>query len=137
MILTYSNHKFKELILSGEKIHTIREDTGDRWHPGVKIHHWMYNPRNKSRGPHQFLEGVCKGVQRVHIIRQGDFLPNVFIMEYGTKKRFWLNEYQVVLLATNDGLTPHEFRDWFVPTDRPSFIGKIIHFTDFMYTKEQ
>jgi len=136
MILTYSNHKFKDLILSGEKIHTIREDPADRWRVGMKIHHWTHSPRNPIRGPHQFAEGECMGIQQIHIISQGLYLPNVFVMVSGDKPGFWMDDFQVVLLATNDGLSPEEFREWFVPSDRPEFIGKIIHFTDFLYNKQ-
>jgi hypothetical protein len=64
MILTYSNPRFKDLILSGEKIHTIREDKTGRWKPGMSIQHWMGNPRNPSKNPHQFAKGECKAVQK-------------------------------------------------------------------------
>lgn len=67
MILTYSLPQFKDLILSGQKIHTIREDKKMRWKPGMKIHHWMGNPRNVKKMPHQFAEGECKAVQDIYI----------------------------------------------------------------------
>lgn len=134
MILTYSRERFKSMILSGDKIHTIREDPADRWRVGMKIHHWMHSPRNPTRGPHQFAEGECMGIQKVQISRQGILLPLVVFHQY-ENEYFRMHDFQVVLLAANDGLSPEEFREWFVPSDRPEFIGKIIHFTDFLYTK--
>lgn len=67
MILTYSFDKFVPAILSGEKIHTIREDFYERWKPGMSIQHWRGNPRNVKSNPYQFAVGECKGVQDITI----------------------------------------------------------------------
>lgn len=138
MILSYSNPKFKGLILSGQKIHTIRQDVHDRWKVGMSIQHWMYNPRNVAKGPHKFLDGTCAGIQYIHMVRQGDYTPKVFVrsspVRFGTG-RVWLTQSQVHELADNDGLTISEFIEWFLPNGAPDYYGKIIHFTNFMYTE--
>lgn len=134
MILTYSNPRFKDLILSGEKIHTIREDKKMRWKPGMKIQHWMGNPRNVKKEPHQFAEGICQAVRDVVITRRYDRPePVVFMFEtYEHEGRFLLKN-EIYELAKNDGLTIDEFREWFVPESLPDFRGRIIHFTDKLY----
>ncbi len=134
MILTYSNPRFKDLILSGQKIHTIREDKGHRWKPGMKIQHWMGNPRNVSKNPHCFAEGVCMAVQEIDILRMDDGSVRIYVYTKGvdSKGRF-LSADETIELAKNDGLTIDEFRDWFVPAGTSEFTGHIIHFTDKMY----
>lgn len=57
MLLTFSKPQFKNLILDGTKIHTIRLDKTNRWKKGMKIHFWMGNPRNVKNNPHQFEIG--------------------------------------------------------------------------------
>jgi len=138
MILSYSNPKFKDMILSGHKIHTIRQDMHDRWKVGISIQHWMYNPRNVAKCPHKFLDGTCAGIQYIHIVRQGDYTPEVFVrptpVHFGAG-RVWLTKSQVHELADNDGLTIPEFIEWFLPNGASDYYGKIIHFTNFMYTE--
>lgn len=132
MILTYSNPRFKDLILSGEKIHTIRADRLHRWKPGMKIQHWLYSPRNVSKNPHQFAEGVCTEVQDIVIRRKIECdEPSVFVMS--EKEGWFLSTSQIKQMAANDGLTLDEFREWFVPESNPIFRGRIIHFTDKVY----
>jgi len=132
MILSYSLPKFKDLILSGEKIHTIRDDKHMRWKPGMSIQHWLGNPRNVSKNPHQFAVGECKAVQEVYIRRRGTSLvPGVCLFSTGSER--WLSDEQTIELAKNDGLTIDEFREWFVPFHNSTFYGRIIHFTDKMY----
>lgn len=129
MILTYSLPRFKDLILSGEKIHTIREDKTERWKPGRSIQHWLYSPRNISKNPHCFLEGICEAVQEVEILRFDGNATGFLITVDGKPSHFdWLFE-----IPKNDGLTIAEFREWFVPESSPHFFGRIIHFTDKMY----
>lgn len=139
MILTYSNPRFKDLILSGEKIHTIREDKNHKWKPGRKIQHWLYNPRNVSKNPHQFAEGVCIAVQHIRIDRIAikwheklSPMPLTSGLLVQIEGRL-LYESEITKLAKNDGLTVAEFRNWFVPPDLPTFTGRIIHFTDKTY----
>lgn len=56
MLLTFSKIQFIDRIISGQKVHTIRDDKFNRWKVGNKIHFWFGNPRN-TRGkikPFQF-----------------------------------------------------------------------------------
>lgn len=141
MILSYSLPRFKYSILARKKKHTLREDETRRWRPGMSIQHWMYNPRNVSKSPHQFDEGVCGGVQDVMILRVARSKQNstgllVFILpgcaSFEPRKRP-LSKSAIQKLALNDGLSVAEFRRWFVPKDAPIWKGRIIHFTDLKY----
>ena len=134
MLLTYSLDRFEGQILSGEKIHTLREDPHKRWKPGMSIQHWRGNPRNTHAKvkPYCFLEGECKGVQevRIHIAHT---VPGYIVLiqnDDGWEPLSYDDHYNI---ARNDGLTIEEFREWFVPEDSPVWDGWIIHFTDFKY----
>lgn len=127
MLLTYSIPKFKDLIRSGQKIHTIRPDAHNRWKPGMSIQHWMYNPRNKSKNPHLFGEGECKGVERIFIVK-GEETPVLVMVN-----RQFLKWDEVLELIENDGLTLDEFIQFFASSPDSTFIGRIIHFTDKKY----
>lgn len=132
MILTYSLPRFKEAILEGRKIHTIRADRLHRWKPGMAIDHWMHSPRNPSKNPHKFEEGLCISVQDIVIQRVHESpSPKVFVM--AEKDGRVLLTQEVAELAKNEGLTLDEFREWFVPESNPVFRGRIIHFTDKKY----
>ena len=117
------NMRFKEPILNGSKIHTIREDKHNRWKAGVKMH-MATGVRTKKYN--QFAEEVCKSVQRIKIIRTSDYL-NETIVEIGGRK---LTEPEVQQLAWNDGFENLiDFWLWF----SEGFEGKIIHWTDLKY----
>jgi len=121
MILTYLKEQFKNKILAGIKIHTIREDKHYRWQPGMIIHHWLHNPRNVSKHPHQFLKNQCTGTQEIWIYPE-------------TKKVYisgvMCSDKELELLAINDGFESVKgFLAWF----NKKFDGKIIHWTDFRY----
>lgn len=136
MILTYTLPKFKDLILSGEKIHTIRADPHGRWKPGRSIQHWMGNPRNvhAKEKPHEFAAGECKAVQEVWMSRKdGDeyWCDGVTVYLIGAGR--WMKPGDIKELAENDGLTIEEFREWFVPEGKPEFQGRVIHFTTKLY----
>lgn len=133
MILTYSKPYFKDLILSGQKIHTIRRDRADRWRKGRIIHHWMHNPRNKHLNPHEFLVNHCVSTQRI-IFTNPESGYEVWVQR-GETLYERLSDNRIILLAYNDGLTVVNFITWFAP-DRginEAFHGKIIHWTEFTY----
>lgn len=133
MILTFSNPRFVEQILSGEKIHTIRRDEKNRWQAGKKIHFWLYNPRNTSKNPYQFHEAYCMGVQEVKMKRWnflGALKNDRVIMNID---KMWVPQIMIESVAENDGLTYEELREWFVPEEMPSYDGKIIHWTILKY----
>lgn len=135
MILTYSKDRFIDAIRAGTKIHTIRTDASRRWKPGMSIQHWHGNPRNVRQNPYKFADGRCQAVQDIRIIRQGEYVPCVYVFapRQGEHAGYFLSDLQVEELAKNDGLSLAEFRDWFVPAEAPEFQGRIIHFTDFKY----
>lgn len=140
MILPYSLPRFKYSILARKKQHTLREDKPRRWREGMSIQHWMHNPRNVSKSPHQFDEGECLGVQDVIIQRGNRNKHNktglvVWIIPdpWSTYIRRALSQSAIQRLALNDGLSVAEFRRWFVPKDAPIWKGRIIHFTDLKY----
>lgn len=150
MILSYSKPEFKGLILGGDKIHTLREDKSDRWKPGMSIQHWLGNPRNVSKNPHQFHEGVMQNWQAVKVFRS-DWGSEGFAVaikikpnEHFTKDQFLNNDsvvHESIVLFTgamlqmfchNDGLTKMDFKNWFL-SENESWLGKILHFTPNIY----
>lgn len=131
MILTYSKDEFVWLIHSGIKIHTIRQDNCNRWRKGLSIQHWRGNPRNKSKNPYKFADGECKGIEQIVIERNDRQRHGMFITIEGVRIHPRIFDF----IAMNDGLTVYEFRRWFLPPGADRFEGKIIHFTDFTYTK--
>lgn len=140
MILPYSLPRFKYSILARKKQHTLREDKPRRWREGMSIQHWMHNPRNVSKSPHEFAAGVCGGVQDVMILRVARSKQNSTGLLVWILPDPWLSEAKRPLsksaiqkLALNDGLSVAEFRRWFVPKDAPIWKGRIIHFTDLKY----
>lgn len=140
MLLTYSKERFKPAILAGEKIHTIREDKTNRWRPGMSIQHWLFNPRHKKFRPaHQFLENECRSIQNIMILRSPSMpyglavLIDFEIEDKMVKAGRWLQDFEITLLAQNDGLTVDELREWFVPEGSKPFYGRIIHWTDLKY----
>jgi hypothetical protein len=133
MILSYSKEKFKSLILTREKHHSIREDEWKRWKPDMKIHQWFRNPRLKGKvtpDPHQFGEDTCKGVEEITIVRTGD-MDHQLSVNVGGKE---LTLLEITKLAKNDGFEGlKDFRLWFIPKKSPRYIGRIIHWTDLRY----
>ena len=130
MLLTYSHPRFPALINAGIKIHTIREDKGNRWQSGRAIHHWMHNPRNVQKNPYPFCmdkNPVCIGVQSIDI----EPLIEMVRINYPDGNSRFLEDQEIDLLALNDGLINRRiFFKWF---GKSSFSGKIIHWTDLRY----
>jgi len=136
MILTFSKQQFVDRILSGVKIHTIREDSHNRWKPGRLVQFWFGNPRN-TRGkvrPYHFANGVCEHVDPTQIYYEqisfeqyphysyaiDIYTPSEFIDS--VKGRSVLNR-----LAINDGFNDyHELFAWF--EGKIPFTGKLIWF---------
>jgi len=118
--------RFKEKILSGEKIHSIR--AGDRWRPGMSIQ-MAYGVRTKQY--EQFNALVrhelehCKSVQQL-------FMTNYQWLEVFVGDRE-LSPPEINDLLKNDGLTRKQFYDWFFPRGKKIFSGQIVHWTDFKY----
>lgn len=135
MLLTYSHEQFPSLIKAGVKIHTIREDKHNRWRPGMKIHHWMHNPRHPHLHPYPFCENKhhCVSVQKVTIVSEQTKEPNRIRVVIDGR---FLSDTEVEGLAKNDGLTNAKvLQTWFFPpgSKKKWWRGKIIHWTDIKY----
>ena len=122
---------FEEKILKGKKIHSIRTDKTKRWKAGMSIQFWRGNPRNRgSYFGHKFPGDPpgCVSVQEILIQREGE-IPDPFITVGGRILFF----DQMRELIGNDGLTPTEFMDWFLPPGVDEYKGRLIHWTDKTY----
>jgi hypothetical protein len=113
MILTFKE-RFVEKILSGEKIHTIRKDTMERWYIGAKIHFWCGNPRNISKNPYHFADGIVKRIIPVKINPKDDYVIIDALAYHWTG----INDF-----ARNDGFKDWEDMKQFFPM---GFKGKVI-----------
>ena len=118
---------FKEKILEGIKIHTIREDKPKRWRAKRSIQ-MCYRGKNYSVLD-EFNKGLphlqrCTGVQEIEIKTHGN--QKVIIIN---GRQLGLVEH--LLLAKNDGFEDvHDFYRWFSMVE---FKGRIIHWTDYRY----
>lgn len=126
MLLTFKE-QFVDLIQSGIKIHTIRSDPKGRFEPGKKLHFWKDNPRNPQKEPYRFKVGNVVSVQDCLIDPN-----NGFVLIDGAIIFDRLSELN--LLARNDGFESFDqmVTEWF--DCRRTY--KIVHWTDFVYTKE-
>jgi len=121
-ILHYSGSKirlnFRDRILSGVKVHTIRKDTKNRWKKG-QIIDFAINVRTPNY--HCFKKDVCDGVQKITIAKQGVWVDGRRLMKT-----------EVTALAIRDGFdSVSEFYKWF--EKQLPFRGKIIHWTHLRY----
>ncbi len=147
MILGFKK-QFKQSILNGTKIHTIREDKHNRWKANNKIH---FATGVRTKNYNQFFNLVCISVQPIILVNHGNHVycniqtdENNYIhndcVEHEHIKWYsgHLNQKGGLLgdLCKNDGLSWADFKGWFVPKHGDKFTGKIIHWTDFRYTAE-
>lgn len=122
MILSFKK-EFKQPILDGTKIHSIREDRYNRWKEGMIIH---MATGLRTKDYKQFHEGICKSIQQIEIIRVSDYWNETIVRIDGRQ----LDLTEIQKLAWNDGFTNLiHFWMWF----NRGFVGKIIHWTDFKY----
>lgn len=126
MILSFKK-KWKPEIMSGRKIHTIRQDKPDRWKEG-NIIHFATGVRTKYYD--NFLTDRCRSVQTIEIkYGPSEYLNDVQIFVDG----ILMTTEQMQQIAYNDGFfCLADFQMWF----NYDFKGKIIHWTDFKYTDE-
>ena len=132
MILSFKE-QFKEPILNGVKIHSIRQDQHNRWKID-RIIHMATGVRTKKY--QQFAEHICKSIQEIEIFHfESIMFANKIAVcidgkvfgQYYDKNRY---DYQLNQLAKNDGFKRvSDFFEWF----DSDFKGKIIHWTDFKY----
>lgn len=136
MILGFKK-QFVDKILSGSKIHTIREDKPNRWRMRNVIH---FATGIRSKYYNQFKKGQCKSVQHIRI----RWIDNIISLEivdnpeedwrilyaYSDADRNSLGRDEMEQFAINDGFESiDEFFKWF---DK-DFTGKIIHWTNKTY----
>ena len=133
MILTFSKKQFVERILTGVKVHTIREDKHNRWQPGRKIHFWYGNPRNThaKEKPYHFATGECYMVDRISINSERDiFITNTNLKHphpYDISTVSPQHDNLLKRVAINDVFdTVDDMFDWF--KDKLPFTGKLIWF---------
>jgi len=80
MVLGFEQ-QFVEPILSGTKIHTIREDKHNRWKPGRSI---QMATGVRTKNYNQFNEDECVSVQEIKILYfDGD--PDIYRWTYSSK----------------------------------------------------
>lgn len=137
MVLGFKK-QFVDKILSGSKIHTIREDPKNRW-KWPNVIHFATGVRTKNY--HQFKEGQCKSVQEIQMFwyrRDFETIFRVYIdgKSFGTIVINKGHEDNPIItgdleaLALNDGFDSlEEFMKWF----KDDFKGKLIHWTDKKY----
>ena len=122
MILAF-NPKFVEPILSGSKIHTLREDKPNRWGGGriINFATGVRTPQYK-----QFYLSTCTGKQSIYI----DPVKKEVRLILPGGQRYPFRDAEIEELSKNDGFnTVQEFWEWF---DTP-FWGQIIHWTFYRY----
>jgi len=133
MILSFKK-QFPDKILSGEKIHSIREDSRGRWVAGRPVH---FATGVRTKNYNCFQEGVCVSVQRIEILHYA-FLekqPAIEVIvddniKFTQRGNHIYNSNFIKQLAKNDGFdSVEDFFKWF----SSDFQGKIIHWTDFRY----
>lgn len=132
MILSFKP-QFKEPILNGSKIHTIREDATDRWKEGNSI---QCATGVRTKNYNCFKRAECVSTQRIFMTYAYDDILDItigdrYIHDWKEKER----------LALNDGFPSWwEFFEWFADAieanPKKQFSGKIIHWTDLRYEKE-
>jgi len=123
----FGNNQLGKYIIGSKKpkIHTIRNDKGQRWKVKIKIHFYI-NVRAKNM--FQFAPIIpCVSTQKIEIKYKDDdgfpwAEPKVFIDD------IWFTSLEA--LAQNDGFDSlADFFRWF----NKDYQGKIIHFTNYKY----
>jgi hypothetical protein len=156
MILSYSKknvelYQFPEKIKKGIKIHTLREDSSERWKAGNIIHHAT---GLRTKNYNCFEVGECKSVQHfiLEFISVGVSPHVIYTIFTNNHFKSHINHSISIIkhpieenrsklfdnLAINDGFPSFkEFERYFVEYARKLKKAvlnlKIIHFTDFRY----
>lgn len=132
MILKFNDERFKERILGGLKIHTLRTDRTERWKKGQKIHFWLGDPKDMkvTPKPHQFHEANCSSVQKVEItFSDSEQFPMSVIVD-----NVYLNGAEMEELALSDGFDDlGHMAEWFMDYTPKGFKGRLIHWTKKKY----
>ena len=112
--------------MKGSKRHTIRSNANGHYKDGdvVEIRQWSAKP---YRSPQDRTGLVFRiGIEPVTLVlHSGGLTASVNGAPVSSRR-----------LAMNDGLDLDDFIDWFFPGRKPgTFIGDILHFTSFRYSK--
>lgn len=131
MILSFKQ-QFRDKILYGTKIHTIREDAHNRWKVGMPI---QFATGVRTKQYEQFYTGKCTGIQKIEFSIYN--FSEIIIKVDGKEIRNTDETYAQMM--HNDGFDSMiDFYEWFIPVinSNPSTLiwsGKLIHWTDFKY----
>lgn len=120
---------FHQKILQKEKIHTIRHsydfwknriDEVNEGNALLRVKEWSAKPYHSHQNTlFELTKDSGIGIQKLEFTSLGWFINDID------------NDLSTRDLAKNDGLTYHEFLDWFPKT--PSHPMALIHFTGFRY----
>lgn len=106
MVLGFKQ-QFKPLILSGQKIHTLRVDEKHRWKKGMEIH---FATGVRTKNYDCFGKSPCLSIQEVWLSDHNGCI------QVCVGNNFLLNEKQLQEFVKNDGFDSYEsFHDWFYP----------------------
>lgn len=129
MILGYTIPRAEENIISGVKVHTLRQDRVNRWKPGYEIHHATGNRTPKYNC---FLKNKCKSVQQILVILLTDRAGVPYVKMTIDRRR--LDRKEVLQVIHNDGIDSEaEFIKFIFKNGHTMWAGKIIHWTDLKY----
>lgn len=125
------NKQFPDKIIAGTKLHTIREDSKNRWRAGMTMH-MATGVRTKNYKC--FKLDTCTGTQKIRILHRDTtvviIIDNLPFAQYDTFYLSGINVPELVFLAKKDGFESLEaFLEWF----NKDYAGKIIHWTDLRY----
>jgi uncharacterized protein YqfB (UPF0267 family) len=119
--------QFVAPILAGTKIHTIREDKGNRWKAGMLIQ-MATGVRTKDYKCFNMSQCLC--TQDIEISYFEEIDPGEGELYEVRIDGKLLNIAEVIQLSRNDGFeSVLDFLKWF----SNDFTGKIIHWTDLKY----
>jgi len=128
MILSFKE-QFKQPILDGVKLHTVRDDKGNRWHAGQKIH---FATGVRTKKYKQFKEGECLSTQ---VILMSITPFDELVITIGNKS---LEHFQKKKFIKIEGFSQWiDFYRWFSPLIKASpdgiYRAKLIHWTTLKY----
>lgn len=129
MVLGF-NPRFKDKILNGQKIHTLREDASDRWKAGMKM---QMATGVRTKNYNCFKTALCHGKQKVELIVS----KREILIHNGVKMMRLLPQHHLFFVR-NDGFdTIEEFWEWFDAEAKKYNVDvlfrKLIHWTDYKY----
>lgn len=129
---------FVELILNGEKIHTIRAnydlwkkriDEVNKGEAEISVRTWSNKPyKSKQVEEYRLTQDSGCGIERISMHKPNE---HQIVYDINAKNLAILDD-----IARNDGVSLDDFRRWFFPQwkgEKQFFEGAIIHFTKFRY----